>query len=77
MKSCNKCSSLNLSVSHVPEGRLIKSSSLSKIENEFIRSSEYELFYKLTANKEHLHFSCRECGFDWRENTANAAQISN
>ncbi len=70
---CKKCKSEDIVTRFVDKGTLIDSSSLRKVSTEFISSSEYDLFYKLTAGKEHLHKHCRNCQYSWRENTADNA----
>jgi len=69
MSECVKCHSDKVNVSYVPEGELIDSSSYKRVENDFITSSEYDFFFKLTAKKEHLHNKCNGCGYVWREST--------
>ena len=69
MEYCYKCASEDINTKYVKDGELINSSSMQEIDNEFIRSSEYDYFYKLTAKKEHLLKSCRNCGYELRVNT--------
>ena len=64
MEYCYKCASEDINTKYVKDGELINSSSMQEIDNEFIRSSEYDYFYKLTAKKEHLLKSCRNCGYE-------------
>jgi len=66
---CLKCESGNIKTRHIPAGALINSSSLAKVENEFVRSSEYDYFFKLTAKTEHLLKTC-ECKYSWRVRVA-------
>jgi predicted nucleic-acid-binding Zn-ribbon protein len=73
MKECRKCGSEDLVTTHIPDGAVITSSSLEKVENDFITSMEYDYFFKLKAKKEHLKLHCRNCQFSWRENTKDAA----
>jgi len=70
---CVKCHSDDVNTSYVPEGDLINSSSYERVENEFVRSSEYDFCFQLKAKKEHLHFKCNECGYDWRESTMDTS----
>jgi hypothetical protein len=72
MNICKKCKSTDIATSHIEIGKLIDSSSTKKIDNEFITPSEYDFYYKLVAKKEHLHKRCRNCQYDWRENTADS-----
>ena len=66
---CIKCmNSKDNFIVHISEGELIDHSSRKKVENEFVRSSEYEVFYQLSAKKEHLHCTCNCCDYDWRQN---------
>lgn len=72
--ACKKCGGTKITANHIKDGQLINSSSFKKIDNEFIRSSEYDYFYKLTANKEHLLKSCPTCSYSWRESTLDNTQ---
>lgn len=63
---CVKCGSGNITTTYVPAGKLINSSSMVRVNDEFIRSSEYDYFYKLKAKIEHLLKKC-DCGYTWRE----------
>lgn len=65
-KKCIKCGSENIVSRYYKARQLINSSSFTKIENEFVTSSEYDLFFKLTAKVEHLFKAC-ECGYSWRD----------
>lgn len=67
---CSKCGSEKIKTRHVADGSLINSSSFDKVDNEFVRSSEYDYFFKLTAKMEHLLETC-ECGYSWRERVAS------
>jgi hypothetical protein len=67
---CSKCNSQNIKTGYVGEGELVASSSQMKVDNEFVRSSEYDYFFKLTAKTEHLSKKC-ECGYSWRERVAS------
>ena len=65
--TCSKCGSDNILIRHIPEGAMINGSSRHEVETEFVASSEYEFFWKLTAKKEHLSKHCRCCQYGWRE----------
>ena len=69
MSECNKCGSEKTRQKYIPEGKLITASSLKKIDNEFIRSSEYDYYFSLISKKEHLFFNCIDCGYETRINT--------
>ena len=71
MRTCSKCESHNVKTTYVDKGQIIDSSSIKKVENEFVTSSEYDFFFRLNAAKEHLHIKCDECGYDCRVNTLN------
>lgn len=73
MEYCRKCGSNDILTTHIEKGKLIDSSSIKQVENEFIASSEYDFYYRLTANKEHLSRHCRNCQYDWREKTADSS----
>ena len=61
--TCEKCGSDDILVRYIEEGQLIDSSSFKKVENEFIKSSEYDMYFQLKAKKEHLHNHCRNCQY--------------
>jgi len=65
---CKKCDSADLVTRFVESGSLIDSSSLVMVNNDFVISSEYDFYWKLTANKDHLQKNCRNCQYSWREN---------
>lgn len=69
---CPKCGSTNILTRFVQSGALVDSSSFVKIKNEFLCSIEDAIFYKVKSAKDHLHKHCRNCQFDWRENTLDA-----
>ena len=69
MGSCIKCGSDAVSTLYVDKGCLIDSSSIKKVDDELVQSSEYSVYYKLTAKKEHLSKHCRNCQYSWREVT--------
>jgi len=62
VENCNKCGSKDLDTKFIVRTNVIDSSSLKRIETEFVQSSEYDLFYKLTAKKDHLRVKCNNCG---------------
>jgi len=68
---CKKCGSDAINTKHINDGELINSSSLECINDEFLRSIEYEIYYQVKASKEHLAKKCKECGFGWRQNVIN------
>jgi len=68
-EECPKCGNPTLDRTYIPEGKLINSSSLMPVDDEFIRSTEYEIYFSLKAKKEHLVFHCPSCGYEWRRNT--------
>lgn len=72
MDNCSKCGSDKIDTKYFKKGELITSSSFTKVDNEFVRSSEYDFYYKLTAEKEHLKKHCTNCSHKWRENIAAA-----
>jgi len=65
---CDACGSDDVKKRFVAERSLIDSSSTRRIENEFIRCSEYDFFYKLTAEKDFLMCTCNECGKSFNRN---------
>ena len=71
MNNCSKCDSGDILTRHVKQGELVDSSSRVEVEDEFISSSEYDFYYQLKAKKEHLHRHCRNCQYEWNENTVN------
>jgi len=71
MSDCKKCGSSDILTRYIEQGQLIDSSSRRNVENEYISGSEYIFYYKLTAKKEHLHKHCRNCQYNWREDTAD------
>jgi len=72
MGNCCKCGSKDVLTGYVHDGECCDSSSDYEINNEFIYSTEYSYFYKLTAVKEHLYKVCRNCQYKWRENTKDS-----
>ena len=70
--SCAKCGSSDINTRHIEKGKLLDSSSSTKVENEFISASEYDYYYKLTAKKEYLYKHCKNCQYSWREDTKDA-----
>lgn len=66
MKKCPKCGAGGVIPHYFPQGGLISTSSIAKVDNEFVQSSEYDYFYKLTAKIEHMWNRCK-CGYSWRE----------
>lgn len=71
---CKKCGSDDILTTFIEEGKHINSSALKKVENEFITSSEYDFYFSLKANKDHLNKHCRNCQYSWRENTVDSAK---
>lgn len=71
VSKCKKCDSNDLVTKYVKDGELITSSSEVGIDDEFLKSSEYDFYFKITAKKEHLHKYCRNCQYSWNENTKN------
>jgi len=69
MDKCSKCGDIDLVITYVDESELINSSSFKIIDDEFVSSSDYGMYNKLTAKKEHLYKRCRTCHYEWRENT--------
>lgn len=71
MNMCPKCSGVDLWVMFTPRGNIIDHSGRMKIENEFVTSNEYDFFWQHVAAKDHLRKHCRNCQYQWRENTAD------
>ncbi len=71
MSECEKCGDSDILTKHIKEGELINSSSPIKIEDDFISSSEFAMYYQLKAKKEHLSKHCRNCQYAWREDILN------
>lgn len=69
MNACAKCGSSEIKIEFVPSGKLIDSSSLKNEKSEFIKSSEYDYYYQLTAAKDHLKKRCLSCGHVLRART--------
>ena len=65
---CKKCRSSDVDINYIKDDELIDSSSIKKIETEFVSSSEYDFYFKLKAKKEHLLSTCGNCGFKERLN---------
>ncbi len=65
MKQCKKCGSEEIATNYFKPGDLITSSAREKSTSEFIHSSEYDYYWKLTAYKEHLRLYCNDCGHIW------------
>ena len=63
---CKKCGSSDVGVKLIKEGQHITGSARNKSDSEFIRSSEYDFYWKWTAYKEHLLKSCNSCKNTWR-----------
>ena len=72
MNNCPKCNYNDPVVTFIKDGGLITSSSFKRIDDEFVRSSEYSYYFKLTAKKDHLYKHCRECQYSWREKTSDS-----
>lgn len=72
MSNCSKCDSGDILTRYVKQGKLIDSSSRVKVEDEFISCAEYDFYYQLKAKKEHLHQHCRNCQYEWNEDTVNS-----
>ena len=68
-RRCPKCGEEGLKVKYISKGELIDSSSNTDINTEFLASSRYEYYYKITSKKEHLVIMCKTCKFMWRDNT--------
>jgi len=69
--SCKKCNSDAVVTKYIESGKLIDSSSLQRVENDFIFSIESVIYFSLKAKKEHLYKHCSNCGYEWRENTTD------
>jgi len=77
MSNCKKCGSNDILTKYIHGGELIDSSSYKMVDDEFVSSSKYDMFYKLTAKKEHLKKNCRNCQFSWRERTIDDYKLAN
>ncbi|MBC2659789.1 hypothetical protein H7A76_32085 [Pseudomonas sp. MSSRFD41] len=71
MSVCPKCLGQEIVVAFVPANALINHSGRTKIETEFVTSSQYEFFWQHKAAKDHLKKHCRTCQFSWRQATAD------
>ena len=67
---CPKCSDADIVVTFVSKGKVIDSSSIRKVEDEFSTSREYDFYFQVKAKVEHLRCICRRCSYRWREHTA-------
>jgi len=74
MMECKKCGAQELSTRYVRYGELITSSGSEWVNNEFVNSSEYDFFFKLTSAKDHLLVSCKKCGYAERARTSDDRQ---
>lgn len=74
MSNCPKCGNTDLVLKHTPKDSIVANSSTKAVETEFITSSEYDFYYKLTAKKEHIHCHCRTCQYSWQRNCADATE---
>lgn len=70
--TCPKCLSTDLAVKYYAKGEVITAQGRSRLETEFVTSSQFEFYYRYNAAKEHLAKSCRRCQYKWHENTADA-----
>ncbi len=64
--TCAKCNSKSIKTKYVPKGATLNAFSYERVDNDFIRASEYDYSFTLVAKIEHLHCGCRECGYKWR-----------
>lgn len=76
MSECKKCGSNDVLTRHISAGKLIDSSSIKKIDDEFVLSNEYDFYYQLKAKKEHLSHHCRSCQYGWRTNTLDSKTLT-
>jgi len=65
---CSKCGNSDLVTRYIENNELVESSSRENINDEFVRSIEYEYYFKVKASKQHLHRHCRNCHYEWRDN---------
>lgn len=75
MNNCIKCGGTEIHTRFVERGELIDRSSPNKVISEFTCNSEYDYFFKVTASKEHLKKSCRNCGYSWRERALDDSTV--
>ncbi len=71
---CEKCGSEDTNVNYRHKGELIANSARVKSKSEFHYSSQYDYYWKITAEKEHLDCHCRRCHFEWQEACGIEAQ---
>jgi len=71
IRVCSKCGEHKVLSKYIAAGSVINSSSDRKYDTEFLTSSEYDFYYRIDAKIEHLHNTCRNCGYTWRESVAN------
>lgn len=65
MRDCKKCGSEDINTQYVRQGLTVK----GKEDRPFLVELGGEAYFHVTADIEHLYKRCRNCGFDWRENT--------
>jgi hypothetical protein len=65
MTDCKKCGSEEVTTKYIEKDEHITSSGRGKHPSEFIYSSEYDFYWKWTAEKEHLRKTCNDCGNEW------------
>ncbi len=66
MNKCPHCKTSSLQVKAFFAGDIVDSSSLSKEVDEFVHSVEYEIFYKVKCDRDHLSYICTSCDWYWR-----------
>ena len=64
---CTKCGGTDTAVTYYPKGKLINHSANERSESEFHYSLQYNYYWNITADKEHLHVHCRRCQYAWDE----------
>ena len=73
---CCKCRSKDLNTDFVAKGKLLTASARGRSPSEFIQSSEHDFFWAWSAKKDHLHITCRNCQYNWRQPTADSNKNS-
>jgi len=66
---CTKCASEDIRIVHVPRGKTVNSSAWNRVETDFLTSSEFDIYFRIDAKREHLNCRCRQCGYGWRQAT--------
>lgn len=72
MEKCPKCNGVEISVEYQPEGKSEKFNRLLDGVKAFMKNDTY--YHSDTVKKEHLIFTCKNCGYQKAEPTKDAKQ---